>query len=145
MMCQPPNKRVQLTRVLLPAVARSSPLTRRPLGGSKQLAWRVLLLLAAGCSATGECRNPVKPSVIHQEAPVVPAGFWDSHKDGAVHLRVIVGRDGTVIDERILSTAGRDYSILALETVRKWRYNPARCDGFAIDFNIDVTIRFAHE
>jgi hypothetical protein len=27
-----PNKRVQLTRVLLPAVARRSPLTRKPLG-----------------------------------------------------------------------------------------------------------------
>jgi protein TonB len=117
---------------------------RRP-SGWKALTWLVLLVLAVACSATGECRTPSKPSVIRQEGPVVPAGFWDSHKGGVVHLRVVVGRDGTVVDERIVSTPGRDYSILALETVRKWRYNPARCDGFPVDFNVDVTIRFANE
>ena len=120
------------------------PSMRRP-SGSKTPTWLVLLVLAVGCSATGECRNPTKPSVILQEGPTVPAGFWDSHKGGVVHLRVVVGREGTVVDERVVSTPGRDYSILALETVRKWRYNPARCDGFAVDFGIDVTIRFVHE
>jgi hypothetical protein len=32
----PPNMRVQRTRVLLPAVARRSPLTRGPLGGQEK-------------------------------------------------------------------------------------------------------------
>jgi hypothetical protein len=33
---QPPNMRVQRTRVLLPAVARRSPLTRGPLGAREE-------------------------------------------------------------------------------------------------------------
>jgi hypothetical protein len=37
-----PNMRVQRTRVLLPAVARRSPLTRRPLGGT---GWRTTVWL----------------------------------------------------------------------------------------------------
>jgi TonB family protein len=83
--------------------------------------------------------------VIQQEGPKVPPAFWESHKDGAVHLAVRVGRDGTVIDQHILDSPGHDYSVLALEAVKKWRYHPALCDGFAIDFDIDVTMRFVRE
>ena len=112
---------------------------------SRQLVWLLPLLLVAGCTATGECRNPTKPSVVRQEGPKVPPGFWDSHKEGTVHLKVRIGRDGSVLDERVVSSSGHDYSVVAFETVKKWQYRPALCDGYAIDFDIDVTIRFARE
>jgi TonB family protein len=83
--------------------------------------------------------------VIRQEGPRVPPGFWETHRGGVVYLKVRVGRDGAVLDEKVVSSSGRDYSSLAIEAVRTWRYNPARCDGFAIDFDIDVTMKFAPE
>ena len=43
-----PNMRVQRTRVLLPVVARRSPLTRRPLGAGRRLVGLALALLVLG-------------------------------------------------------------------------------------------------
>ena len=74
----------------------------------------------------------------------MPAGFWENHEDGVVQLRLQIGNDGSVIDPRVVSAPGHDYSVIALETVRKWRYEPALCDGRPVATELTVTMRFAH-
>lgn len=131
---------------------RSSPRSSVSLGLSKYMlsGWNLLLAVglvlgAAGCSANGGCLHPEPPVVIRQDGPVVPSGFWDTHGDGMVRLMVRVGRDGSVVDGHVESSPGHDYSLIAVETVKKWRYRPARCDGYAIGFDLSVTIRSAHD
>jgi uncharacterized protein (TIGR02246 family) len=64
----PPNMRVQRTRVLLPAVARRSPLTRHPLGGqavasrSRSQIFRLLSSAALSLAALVGCNGPKVPS-----------------------------------------------------------------------------------
>jgi TonB family protein len=62
-----------------------------------------------------------------------------------VELDVRVGKDGSVVDQHVTRSPGHEYAVVAVETVKKWRYRPARCDGYAIGFNITVTIRFSRE
>jgi TonB family protein len=127
--------------------ALRSPLTRHPLGGSKGPLWCLALLLTAGCTAAsnGQCKAVVAAVAVQQRGPQVPAAFWDTHKDGVVTLRLRVGSEGSVIEPRVVSSPGHDYSFLALEAVKNWRYRPTLCDGRPIATDVTVTMRFAHE
>ena len=81
---------------------------------------------------------------IRQPGPQVPAEFWEKHEAGVVQLHLQIGSDGAVIDPRVVSTPGPAYSSLALDAVKKWRYEPALCDGKPVSTELTVTMRFAH-
>ena len=136
--------RVQRTRSS--ASPPHSPLTRSPLGGSKRLLWSLALLVAAGCTSasSGQCKAVVAAVAVQQPGPQVPAAFWETHKDGVVTLQLRIGNEGSVIEPRVVASPGHDYSFLALEAVKKWRYHPALCDGRPIATDLTVTMRFAH-
>ena len=135
--------RVQRTRSS--PSAPHSPLTRRPLGRTTFLLG-LLCALAVRCSvANGECKSLVAGAAIQTPGPDVPSSFWDTHKDGVVILKFRIGTDGSVIEPRVASSPGHDYSYLALEAVKRWRYQPATCDGRPVAINMTVTMTFAHE
>ena len=140
----PPNPRVQRTRSS-PSALRE-PLTRHPLGGSKAI-WCLMVVATFASCATGldACKDIVGSKPVQQGPPAVPKEFWDSHKDGTVVLEFRIGNEGSVIDPRVVSSPGHEYSYYALETVKKWRYEPSRCDGRPIATDMTVTIRFSHE
>jgi TonB family protein len=61
---------------------------------------------------------------VRQVTPVYPPGAKEAGIQGAVKLRVAVGKDGNVTDIRVLS-GPRQLAKAALEAVVRWHYSPS--------------------
>ena len=144
-MAKSPNPRLQRTR----SAPLRSPLSRKPLGGRLGASLLMAGLAAAGllsCSSgRPPCRNVIAPVLVSGVGLRPPEGFWKSHPDGKVEAYARIGEAGRVTSVRILKSPGDDYSTVALESVRQWRYEPAMCDGKPVATDLTVTIRFAHD
>lgn len=63
------------------------------------------------------------------QALATPDPLLFAPKDGKVKVSFIVGIDGHVHSPLILESAGLSGDRHVLETVRKWKYRPATCNG----------------
>jgi TonB family protein len=62
--------------------------------------------------------------------------------EGEVVLEIIVRRDGTVGDIRILKRLGAGLDDRATDAVRQWRFQPARRAGAPVDVIVEVAVEF---
>jgi len=78
-------------------------------------------------------------------APKYPKEARKEHVEGVVRLHVIIGKDGSPHDIKLIS--GDSLLVdAAIEAVRQWRYAPATLNGnpVEIDFTIDVMFQLNH-
>jgi len=61
---------------------------------------------------------------------------------GDVVLEVVVRRDGTVGDVKILRGLGSGLNDRAVQAVRQWRFTPARRQGVPVDVVVEVAVEF---
>jgi periplasmic protein TonB len=61
---------------------------------------------------------------------------------GEVVLEIIVRRDGTVGDVKILERLGSGLDQRAVQAVRQWRFSPARMKGVPVDVVVEVAVEF---
>jgi protein TonB len=61
---------------------------------------------------------------------------------GEVVLEIVVRRDGTVGDVRILQRLGAGLDQRAIAAVRQWRFAPARLKGSPVDVIVEVAVEF---
>jgi periplasmic protein TonB len=61
---------------------------------------------------------------------------------GEVVLEIVVKRDGTVGDVRILKRLGSGLDERAIQAVRQWRFAPARMKGVPVDVIVEVAVDF---
>jgi periplasmic protein TonB len=61
---------------------------------------------------------------------------------GEVVLEIVVRRDGTVGDIRVLQRLGSGLDQRAIEAVRQWRFAPARLKGAPVDVIVEVAVEF---
>ena len=61
---------------------------------------------------------------------------------GEVVLEIVVRRDGTVGDIRILERLGSGLDQRAVQAVRQWRFAPARMKGVPVDVIVEVAVDF---
>jgi TonB family protein len=61
---------------------------------------------------------------------------------GDVVLEIVVRRDGTVGDVRILQGLGGGLNDRAVQAVRQWRFSPAHRLGAAVDVIVEVAVEF---
>jgi TonB family protein len=61
---------------------------------------------------------------------------------GEVILEIVVRRDGTVGDARVLQGLGHGLDAEAIEAVRQWRFSPARRLGQPVDVMVEVAVEF---
>ena len=60
-----------------------------------------------------------------------------------VVLTVVVGADGRVKDPRVFRSLGMGLDEKALETVRLWKFEPARTkDGRAVEVRAQIEVNF---
>ncbi|HQZ39553.1 MAG TPA: TonB family protein [Vicinamibacterales bacterium] len=62
--------------------------------------------------------------------------------EGEVVLEIVVTRDGTVGDVRVLKGLGLDLNDRAIQAVRQWRFAPARLKGTPVDVVVEVAVDF---
>ncbi len=61
---------------------------------------------------------------------------------GEVVMEIIVRRDGTVGDTRILNRLGAGLDERAVQAVRQWRFAPATRQGSPVDVLVEVSVEF---
>jgi periplasmic protein TonB len=61
---------------------------------------------------------------------------------GEVLLEIVIRRDGSVGDVRVLRGLDRGLDQRAIEAVRQWRFSPAKRRGVAVDLLVDVAVEF---
>jgi len=83
------------------------------------------------------------PGVTPPKAVYTPDPGPPAKKGSAkVVLWVIVGADGKVHDLRVVRSANPDLDHKALDTVRRWTFQPARKNGQAVAVQISVEVSF---
>ena len=61
---------------------------------------------------------------------------------GDVVLEIVVRRDGSVGDVKVLQGLAGGLSDRAVQAVRQWRFAPARRQGAAVDVIVEVAVEF---
>lgn len=62
--------------------------------------------------------------------------------EGEVELEIVIRRDGTVGDVKILRGLGLGLNDQAVQAVRQWRFSPARLKGTPVDVIVEVSVEF---
>jgi len=81
----------------------------------------------------------MEPMLLSKVDPELPQGTRKA--SGAVLLRIVVGQDGTIIDQHPVS--GSDALVrAAMDAVKYWRFQPYRINGRAVEVDTTVTVEF---
>jgi protein TonB len=76
----------------------------------------------------------------------VKAGYTDEARraniEGEVELEIVVRRDGTVGDVKILRGLRGGLNDRAVQAVRQWRFAPGRMKGVPVDVVVEVGVEF---
>src|SRR5690606_20751120 len=73
------------------------------------------------------------PALVHEVRPTYTDEARRRNIEGEVILEIVVRRDGTVGDMRVLRSLGAGLDRRALDAVRQWRFSPARRHGSPVD------------
>jgi TonB family protein len=80
----------------------------------------------------------MEPLLIHKVLPELPEG---TNKAGAALVRVVIGRDGLVIDQHPVSGPAA-MQRAAMDAVRSWRFQPYRVEGVPVEVETTLAVEF---
>jgi len=108
-----------------PSVAKDNPT------GQSMLAAQKLRIAPGG----------VRGLVIRRVAPLYPASARQAHIEGIVVLQALIGKDGTVLNVRVLS--GHPMLIqAAVEAAKQWHFDPYYLDGAPVEADTQINVNF---
>ncbi len=93
--------------------------------------------------------SPVEENTSYRESfpPTYPQSAIDAHKSGHVEIKVLVDEQGAPQSAEVANAnppdAGAVFGPESVKTVMKWRFNPARKEGTAVNGYILVPIDFS--
>jgi TonB family protein len=79
--------------------------------------------------------------LLGQSKPVYPTAAKLAGTEGAVIMEIVVGRDGRVLDIKVISGAPV-LTAAALDAVRRWCYTPTKLNGQPVEVVATVTVNF---
>lgn len=82
-----------------------------------------------------------KPRVIYQPNPIITAKLRKK-APGTVHIAFYVDRDGRVKSPKVLSSTDPAFERAALAAIKKWKFEPGKRKGQAVQFRMRVPITF---
>ena len=62
--------------------------------------------------------------------------------EGEVVMEIVVTRDGTIGDVKLLRRLGGGLDERAIQAVRQWRFAPATLKGVPVDVMVEVAVEF---
>jgi len=80
--------------------------------------------------------------VIHRVQPTYPQMAKIARVQGSVVLAAIIGKDGTIQNLHVVSTASPLLNQAALDAVKQWRYRPYILNGEPVEVDTTVTVTF---
>ncbi len=99
----------------------------------------ILGSLTDGFASNHDVRAAV--SVVAPDPPIARAKLPQWIR-GDVIVEVTIDEKGSVIATRVLQTVGFGLDQVIVDTLRQWRYIPARVDGMAVASREDVHFHF---
>jgi periplasmic protein TonB len=82
------------------------------------------------------------PEVLREVKPEYTQDARRRGLEGDVVLEIVVRRDGTVGEVKILQRLDSGLDQRAVEAVRQWRFSPARRHGTPVDVLVEVALEF---
>ena len=82
------------------------------------------------------------PRLIHEERPRYTEDARQRGITGDVLLEIVVLRDGSVGDVRLVRRLGAGLDEQAIQAVRQWRFSPAEMAGAPVDVVVEVAVEF---
>ena len=83
------------------------------------------------------------PKVRKRPRPAYPYGARAFRESGQLIVQVVIAKDGSVMSPRVLKALpAPTLSYVALEAIRKWRFEPAKLDGVPIDAFYNLTVNY---
>jgi protein TonB len=83
------------------------------------------------------------PRVIFQPAPQYPPELKKKKIQGTVYVLFIVDQDGRVKEPKVQKSDHPAFETPALNAVKKWRFEPGKMGGKAVQFRMRVPMTFA--
>jgi protein TonB len=80
--------------------------------------------------------------VIHRVQPQYPQMAKIARVQGPVVLAAIIGKDGTIQNLHVISTASPLLNQSALDAVKQWRYRPYILNGEPVEVDTQITVNF---
>jgi protein TonB len=77
--------------------------------------------------------------LIHRVEPVYPPLARQTHRDGRVELRAIIGTDGTIQSLQIVASDPL-FDLSARDAVQQWRYKPTILNGQPVEIDTYITV-----
>jgi protein TonB len=77
--------------------------------------------------------------LIHRVEPIYPPLARQTHREGRVELRAIIGTDGTIQSLQIVASDPL-FDISAREAVQQWRYRPTILNGQPVEIDTYITV-----
>jgi TonB family protein len=84
----------------------------------------------------------VPPRVVHSVPPVYPASHEAHGEHPTVVLKVTILADGSIADVAVEHSAGGDFDQAAIDSVKQWRFEPARRGSVALASRVGVAVHF---
>ncbi|MCC7186472.1 MAG: energy transducer TonB [Acidobacteria bacterium] len=82
------------------------------------------------------------PQLLREVRPIYTDDARRRAIEGEVVMEIVVRRDGSVGDVRVLQTLGSGLEQRAIAAVRQWKFSPARRMGSAVDVMVEVAVGF---
>jgi protein TonB len=79
---------------------------------------------------------------VHDVTPQYPQMAKIARVQGPVVLAAVIGKDGTIQNLRVVSTASPLLNQAALEAVKQWRYRPYILNGEPVEVDTTITVNF---
>lgn len=87
--------------------------------------------------------NIQQANLIHEVRPDYPEATRQAGIEGTVSLEAIIGKDGTVLNHRVLNTLANPALVeAAVEAVKQWRYQPTLLNGEPVEVVTTITVNF---
>src|SRR5260370_11544384 len=80
--------------------------------------------------------------LLRQVAPVYPAAAREAGTSGLVRLGVIITKEGRIRDITVVSSAGMQLDVAAMEAVKQWMYQPTLLNGAPVEVATTVDVNF---
>jgi protein TonB len=78
---------------------------------------------------------------IEQKRPEYPAEAKANHIEGAVVLRALISKEGTVKNLQVVS-GPKELFVSAIDAVKEWRYRPYVLNGEPTEVETTITVNY---
>jgi protein TonB len=104
----------------------------------------LMLLLCTAVGSAGASDTPAydePPKLVKKTRPKYPEAAFRDKLEGTVVVEIMIDDRGNVQDATV-ATSNPAFDQAALESVKKWRFKPARKDGKAVATRARVPVVF---